>query len=127
MSAKMQAARNAMIARVLVCSTFQVSVSVRSLGPAAEAARAERPDGTFSSSRLTVPSPLACLNHMSEEASCWTRSADDGSARGCAPDCTPDCAPGWAGVGDGTRDGPIASCDSAFSFVRSDSTPMTSV
>ncbi len=58
--------------------------------PAADAARAERPDGTFSRSRLTVPSPLACLNHMSEEASCCTRSADDGSARGCAPDCTPD-------------------------------------
>ena len=87
-----------MMASVLVCSTFQVRVKVRSSGPAAEAASAERPDGTFSRSRLTVPSPLACLNHMSEEASCVTRSAEVGSARGWVPDWTPDWAPDWAGV-----------------------------
>ena len=113
-----------MMASVLVCSTFQVSVSVRSPAPAAETANAERPVGTFSKSRLTLPSPLACLNHMSEDASCATSSAEVGSLRGCAPDCTPACAPGWAACASGDD---TASCDSALSFERSDSTPMTSV
>ena len=69
MRANTQAARKAMIASMLVCSTFHVSVSVRSSGPPAEAATAERPLGTFSRSMDTEPAPLSCLNHIGDFAS----------------------------------------------------------
>ena len=67
--AKNAAARNAMIASMFTCSTCHVSVNVRSPGPPAEAATADRPLGTFSRSRETLPVPLSCLNHMGDFAS----------------------------------------------------------
>ncbi len=61
-----------MVARVLVCSTFQVSVSVRTRPTRERNTRRN----VFGGPGSRCPSPLACLNHMSEEASCCTRSAE---------------------------------------------------
>ncbi len=92
---------------VLVCSTFQVGVSVRSPGPPADAA-----SGTtgFSSPGSRCPPPLACPNHVGGGA-----HEVSGGGSGTRVRRTERGDPGLSRAGRRDTDGPIASCDSAFS------------